>query len=186
MPDDEQGHGQDTGKEPGMEPGVEPGQEPGVAPPRRNWVRYALVAGAAMLVGALTATGTVLFLNRNDTPLNTYTINVFLAHEATTEQKAAVERALTGMRPVDGVHFETREQAYENFKKYFKDNPNLIDSVKPETLPESFWINTKGRAFPCSRLDPLRSQGGIDEVSVTQLPAKDRPGAKIGCAVEVP
>jgi cell division protein FtsX len=146
---------------------------------RRRWVPLVVVAAVATLVGALIATGVVLVLDRD--PANRYTVRVFLTQDVTAEQKADVERALAAMSPVDGVSFESREQAYENFKRLYKDNPDIVNSVKPEHMPESFQITTTGKAFSCERLAPLRPLGGIDEIQVIQLPAKRRPGAIIGC-----
>jgi cell division protein FtsX len=148
-------------------------------PRRRRWYPLVVVAVAATLIGALIATGVTLMVDRDEP--NRYTIRVFLTQDVTAEQKADVERVLASMRPVDGVSFESREQAYENFKSLYKDNPGIADTVRPDSLPESFLITTAGEAFACERLAPLRTLAGVEEIQVIQLPAKRRPGAIIRC-----
>lgn len=46
-------------------------------------------------------------------------------------------RALTGVTKVELV---SKEQAYERFKEQFKDQPDLLEGTRPESLPASFEV----------------------------------------------
>lgn len=62
---------------------------------------------------------------------------------ATTEQKAAVEAALTGstLSPyIKDVTFVDRETAYAQFEEQFAGNP-AAEFATPEMLNETFWVN---------------------------------------------
>lgn len=66
------------------------------------------------------------------------TLTVMLDRDVTAAQKSAVEQRLRSMPSVEGVTFETREQAYEREKELLKDEPDLLAEIKPEYVPESF------------------------------------------------
>jgi cell division protein FtsX len=63
---------------------------------------------------------------------------VFLADDATPAQKTTIEGYLHSLHVVGEVHFETRQEAYEKFKKIFVDAPDITANVTPDVLPESF------------------------------------------------
>jgi hypothetical protein len=65
-------------------------------------------------------------------------LTVFLDREATPQQRDAVAQRLRSMPSTRDVTFESREQAYENFKKTFADTPDLMAGTRPETLPEAW------------------------------------------------
>ena len=140
-----------------------------------------MVAAIAMLVGVGGTAAVLAVSDRFGPPRHEYRVAVFLDHEITADQKAAVETALARLHPVDGVTFESREQAWAKFQEMFKDRPELINSTKPQDLPESFHLTTTGTEFDCAALAPVRALPGVNEISVVQ-PAKDgRPGAVIDC-----
>ncbi|WP_245724961.1 permease-like cell division protein FtsX [Micromonospora citrea] len=132
-----------------------------------------------MLVGALVATTVVLFVVRGDQ--HQYAVNVFLSNDATAEQKAAIESALHGLDPVEGIRFEGREQAWQQFRETFKDRPDMIAQVSADAMPESFRLTTEGREFDCTRLAPIRHLPGVDEIQVIQRPTDKKAGAVVGC-----
>jgi cell division protein FtsX len=167
-----------------MEAPAQPG--PPSSPPDRSARRprvvlMVVVAVAAMLFGAGTATAAILLLGRDDQPRHRYDVSVFLDHDITAEQRDALEPALAALRPVDGIRFESQEQAYQNFRELFRDQPELIESIEPDTLPESFRLTTTGEVFDCAALRSVRELPGVAEITVVQLPVGDRPGAAVHC-----
>ncbi|MCW3820595.1 permease-like cell division protein FtsX [Micromonospora sp. DR5-3] len=147
--------------------------------PRRRWVLVLVVAAVAMLVGAAAATTVFLVVGRGDQ--HQYTVNVFLTHDVTAEQKAAIEAALAGLEPVEGIRFESREQAWQHFKEMVEDRPDLVGQVSADALPESYRLTTEGREFDCGRLVPIRGLPGVDEIQVIQRPTEGRAGAVVSC-----
>jgi cell division protein FtsX len=67
-------------------------------------------------------------------------VTVFLDTGVTAEQRGAVEQRMRSMPGVDEVTFESRDQAYEHFKEQFKDQPDVVAGVRPESLPESLRV----------------------------------------------
>src|SRR3712207_4488050 len=70
-------------------------------------------------------------------------VSIFLRNEVTEPQRLAIEQSITSNPLVASHTFETREQAFEKFKKLWEDNPDFINSVGPETLPSSFRVKLK-------------------------------------------
>jgi len=67
-------------------------------------------------------------------------VSIFLKETVTDEQRDEVRQALADSTDVYCVTFETRNQAWENFKRQFTDAPDLVNATNPESLPESFRI----------------------------------------------
>jgi cell division transport system permease protein len=62
------------------------------------------------------------------------------------------------------VFFENREQAYENFKQLFRDNPALVENVDPDAMPQSYRIKLVDPAdFPVIRAR-LAGDPAIDQI----------------------
>ncbi|MEV4513910.1 permease-like cell division protein FtsX [Dactylosporangium sp. NPDC049525] len=55
-------------------------------------------------------------------------------------EPAAVEARIRAVPTVTSVAFVSRQEAYEQFTKTFKDDPDLIASTKPEVMPQYFTV----------------------------------------------
>lgn len=100
-------------------------------------------------------------------------VSVFLRDDATEAQRQAVEETLRAAPGASGITFETREQAYERFAELFQDQPELVEDVAPEMLPESFRFEMADRAAAESLATELQELPGVEEVIVmpeTPLP----------------
>ncbi|MDQ7907498.1 permease-like cell division protein FtsX [Phytohabitans sp. ZYX-F-186] len=137
------------------------------------------VVVAAMLCGAGAATAVTLLVVRDEQPQSTreYEVRVILDVDLPAEQKAAVESALSSRYPADTIGLETREEAYQRFKETYKDDPDLVESVRPESLPESFVVTTTVEAFDCAALSPVERMDGVEAIRVWQPAAAGRPCA---------
>jgi cell division protein FtsX len=148
-----------------------------------------VVAVVALLVGVGGTTAAFLLyepvMERLDPPEYTYNVAIFLRADVTVAQREALKAALDGVDVPGGVRYESREEAYENFKELYKDEPELVESVRPDTLPESFRFETTGtnKNFDCGLLDPVKDLPGIDDISVTRFSKDDResPMRQLSC-----
>lgn len=68
---------------------------------------------------------------------------VYMNPNASPEQIESVRKALTESPQVASVDFLDKKATYSEFKRLFKDQPDFIDSIKPEDLPQSFRIKPK-------------------------------------------
>lgn len=148
--------------------------------PRRRRRLPLILIGAAVLLGAVIATVTVVALHLGQAR-HRYDVSVFLSHDATTAQKDAIRTKLDALHPVGGIRFEDRQQAYAEFKKDFKDYPDLVDGTRPDSLPESFRLTSSGTQFDCSALNKVRHLPGVDKTVVVGPPAHGHPGAEVEC-----
>jgi cell division transport system permease protein len=67
-------------------------------------------------------------------------VSVFLKDSITGPQITHLKETLDGIPEVDTVTFESREAAYERFKEIFANQPNLVQNVPPDAMPQSFRV----------------------------------------------
>jgi cell division transport system permease protein len=89
--------------------------------------------GGIMLVSRVVDHGTTRW--KGDVELE-----VFMLPRATKSQIDDVRAQLAESQQVKDFRFLTHEDAYEEFKRLFKDSPDLIKNVSPEDLPTSYRI----------------------------------------------
>ena len=65
---------------------------------------------------------------------------VYMNPAATQEQIDAVDRELDNSPQVETVDFFDKERSFEEFKRLFKEQPDLVSTITPEDLPQSFRI----------------------------------------------
>jgi cell division transport system permease protein len=59
-------------------------------------------------------------------------------------QREDILHTLEGMKPlVTQINYESKAQAYEHFKKQFKDSPDMLQNTAPDALPESYQVKLK-------------------------------------------
>ena len=67
-------------------------------------------------------------------------LEIFFRPDATQQQIADVQAELDGAPDVKRYTFATKQDAYEEFKRIFSDEPDLVEVVTPEQLPASFRV----------------------------------------------
>lgn len=87
-------------------------------------------------------------------------VSIFLREDVTEAQRTAINAAIDNNPLVLSKTYETREQAFEKFKVLWRDSPDFVKSVGPDSLPESFRVKLK---------DPEQYQGFSSQI-------KDLPG----------
>jgi cell division transport system permease protein len=70
-------------------------------------------------------------------------VSIFLSENVTDAQSAAIAQAIDQSPLVASKSFESREQAFEKFKVLWRDSPDFINSVGPESLPASYRVKLK-------------------------------------------
>ena len=91
-------------------------------------------------------------------------VAVFLKRDVTPDARDAIQRQLVGMPEVSDVDYESKAQAYETFKKLFRDEPDIVENTTVDALPESFRVKLKDpNQFAVVR-DRLEGAAGIDQI----------------------
>lgn len=117
-----------------------------VAGLRRNLtMTIAMILTTAISLGLL---GTGLLIKREidamkDIYYDKVQVSIFLANEATDENKQAIEQKLDDLKAKDvvkSVKFETKAEAYDRFKKQFESQPDLVKNTPEEAIPASYRV----------------------------------------------
>jgi cell division transport system permease protein len=99
-------------------------------------------------------------------------VSVFLRDDASPEQIQALQTKISELPEVETYYFETKQQAYEQFKRIFRDSPSLVNNVDAESLPQSFRIKlVDPEQFAVIRAR-LTGEPAIDEIKDEQAVLK--------------
>jgi cell division transport system permease protein len=91
-------------------------------------------------------------------------VTIFLDDTVTEAQRSALDEALRADPQVRNLQFENREQAYANFAELWKDFPDFVKSVGPESLPESFRLRLADpNAYPAFA-DRYHDRRGVQDI----------------------
>jgi cell division transport system permease protein len=91
-------------------------------------------------------------------------VSIFLKADVTEDQRNTINSDLRGDPLVQHVIHESREEAYKNFRELYRDAPDLVDSVKPDTLPESFRVKLRDPEKFKEIADRYRDKPGVDDI----------------------
>lgn len=110
---------------------------------RNVTMTVAMIITMALSLAGLGA-ATMTFLQVNDMKEFYYSkiqVSIYLKDDVTDTQRANLDSALDDDKSLIKDHFyESKDEAYERFKEQFRDAPDLVNSVKPDALPESFRV----------------------------------------------
>jgi cell division transport system permease protein len=70
-------------------------------------------------------------------------VSVFIRDAASTDQITALSNKISDMPEVEQVFFESREEAYQRFRKLFADSTSLIENVDADAMPQSYRVKLK-------------------------------------------
>lgn len=91
-------------------------------------------------------------------------VSIFLREDVTDAQRTAINQAIDSNPLVESKTYETREQAFEKFKVLWRDSPDFIKSVGPDSLPESFRVKLKDPEQYAVFAKQMEGQQGIQDI----------------------
>jgi cell division transport system permease protein len=91
-------------------------------------------------------------------------VTIFLKNDVTDAQRANLDTALNDDPLVKDHFYESKEEAYERFKEQFRDAQDLVNSVKPDALPESFRVTLNNPEEFSKIDDKYKTAEGIDQI----------------------
>ena len=118
-----------------------------VAGLRRNLtMTIAMILTTAISLGLL---GTGLLIKREIDEMKTIyydkvQVSIFLNNDINDTDKSAIESKLDNLKAkgeVKSVKYETRDEAYERFKKQFESQPDLVKNTPKEAIPASYRVS---------------------------------------------
>lgn len=130
------------------------------------------------VMGCLLLFGFFMFLGLNINHLthqveNQCEVQAFMPMTATAEQEKATFERLKALDSIKEITFETREQAYENYKEMLGDKSVALNDLDPaDFLPASCRIIPKDVTKVYELCEEIRKVDGVDEV-VTHMDTID-------------
>lgn len=92
--------------------------------------------------------------------------------EATEAQKQTIKERLERMPRVRSVVYESQEQAYARFKKRFADDKDLLESVRPDALPDSFHVRVADEEAAKAVKTQMGGAPGVEAVVIGPRPPR--------------
>jgi cell division transport system permease protein len=129
------------------------------------------LASILTVVVSLTLFGSAVMLNQgvnnaNDRFKGGIEFIVFLQPESTQEQKESIQRDLEENPDVREITYVDQDETYEEFKRIFEGQTQLIETVSPEVLPPSFRVapETKDPDVVRALGETFKTKPGVYEV----------------------
>ncbi|MEV6633979.1 permease-like cell division protein FtsX [Actinoplanes sp. NPDC051470] len=91
-------------------------------------------------------------------------VSIFLRDDVTEPQRAAIDQAIAANPLVESKQYESKQQAFDKFQVIWRDSPDFIKSVTPDSLPESFRVKLKDPEQYATFADQMRSMQGIQDI----------------------
>ena len=127
------------------------------------------IAGIATVAVSLALFGGILMLSKwvdhgTERIKGGVTLEIFMNVDATDQQIADVDAALDDDPNVKSFRFLDKDAAYEEFKRIFRRNPDLVASITAADLPPSYRIAPKRAELTDTVKDAFATQQGVDTV----------------------
>jgi cell division transport system permease protein len=92
---------------------------------------------------------------------------VFLNLDASPDQKTGLERELSRNPNVKSFKFVGREQQYKLFSQYYRTQPQVLENVHPDDLPESYRVvpRSEDAGVIGAMADNARKLAGVNKVA---------------------
>ncbi|WP_306206152.1 permease-like cell division protein FtsX [Actinoplanes sp. RD1] len=91
-------------------------------------------------------------------------VSIFLREDVTDAQREAINQAIDQNSLVQSKEYESRDAAFEKFKTLWKDSPDFVNSVTPESLPESYRVKLKDPQQYQTFAEQIKDQQGIQDI----------------------
>jgi cell division transport system permease protein len=132
------------------------------------------VAGIATVAVSLSLFGGILMLSKwvdhgTEVIKGGVTLEIFMTVKASPQQVAAVREQLDADKGPKGnvksYRYLSHADAYKEFKRIFKRNPDLVQSITAKDLPESFRVVPKRAELTDTVTDEFKTVQGVQEVT---------------------
>ena len=84
--------------------------------------------------------------------------------DVTNDQRNQIAADLTSNALVQNVYHESKEEAYAHFKEQFRNNPDIVNSVSADALPESFRVKLKNPSQYTEIASEFEGRPGVEQV----------------------
>jgi hypothetical protein len=100
-------------------------------------------------------------------------VTVYLEDSATVEQAAALQAEVAGMPEAESATLVSKEQALEELKRWYADQPEVFAGLTGNPLPAQIRVDLKPGADVDSFVERCRALPAVDEVRMADAVASD-------------
>ncbi len=86
------------------------------------------------------------------------------AKSVTEQQRKDIEADLNSNALVEAWFYESKQEAYQHFKEQFRNNPDIVNSVPADSLPESYRVKLKDPSRYSEIASEFNGRPGIEQV----------------------
>jgi cell division transport system permease protein len=131
------------------------------------------IAGIATVAVSLSLFGGIMMLSKwvdhgTEVIKGGVTLEIFMTVKATDQQISGVEQNLKADEKPGGnvksYRHLTKADAYREFKRIFRRNPDLVNSIRAQDLPESFRVVPKRAELTDTVQSEFKTQQGVESV----------------------
>jgi cell division transport system permease protein len=90
-------------------------------------------------------------------------IRVFLRDDITVEERASMQSFVQKMDEVKSVKYISKEEALEEYKEMFEDQPEMIEEIEGNPLPASFRVRMKDPKFNAAVAKKLETRPEVSK-----------------------
>lgn len=91
-------------------------------------------------------------------------VSIFMRPDVTAAQRSSLDAALEANPLVKSKEYESRQQAFAKFQQLWANSPDLIKTIKPDQLPESFRVKLKDPEQYQQFASQIKDQQGILDI----------------------
>ncbi|MCU7722553.1 permease-like cell division protein FtsX [Actinoplanes sp. KI2] len=106
-------------------------------------------------------------------PDGAFVVAVFLTQGVTAAQRSDLQAALQAYPAVRDLQRESRQEAFARFQQLWKDDPNFVQSVDADSLPESFRVTLAPAAYPDFEAR-FHGRPGVQDIVAPSCPGAGR------------
>src|SRR6266852_2289209 len=128
------------------------------------------IAGITTVAVSLSLFGGILLLSKwvdhgTEKIKGGVTLEIFMNVKATQQQIDEVEKNLKADPNVHSSRHLNKVDAFQEFKRIFRRNPDLVSSINAKDLPESFRVTPKKAELTDTVKNEFETQQGVESVS---------------------
>jgi cell division transport system permease protein len=116
-----------------------------------------LLLGGVQILGIMVSNVTVNLEDKVD-------ISAYFSDSATEQQISGLQRELQSTAQVKDVEFISKSEAFDEFRKRFRDQPELWRNIPPDSLPASLRITLTDAKYSDLVAALARAAPGVDDV----------------------
>jgi cell division transport system permease protein len=91
-------------------------------------------------------------------------VSIFLRDDVTDAQKSTIDQAIANNPLTESRQYESKADAFKKFQVIWRDSPDFIKSVTPDSLPESYRVKLKDPEQYGAFADQMRGMQGIQDI----------------------